>query len=62
MLKLEHVKKQYKDFHLDCSLTVKPGMITGLIGANGAGKRTDSHGERNRGAVWEAAGGDNVGR
>ena len=38
MLKLEHVKKQYKDFHLDCSLTVKPGMITGLIGANGAGK------------------------
>ena len=40
MLKLEHVKKQYKDFHLDCSLTVKPGMITGLIGANGAGKNT----------------------
>lgn len=40
MLKLEHVKKQYKDFHLDCSLTVKPGMITGLIGANGAGKST----------------------
>ncbi len=40
MLKLEHVKKQYKDFHLDCSLTVKPGIITGLIGANGAGKST----------------------
>ena len=40
MLKLEHVKKQYKDFHLDCSLTVKLGMITGLIGANGAGKST----------------------
>lgn len=40
MLKLEHVKKQYKDFHLDCSLIVKPGMITGLIGANGAGKST----------------------
>lgn len=40
MLKLEHVKKQYKDFHLDCSLTVKPGMITGLIGANGVGKST----------------------
>lgn len=40
MLKLEHVKKQYKDFHLDCSLTVTPGMITGLIGANGAGKST----------------------
>lgn len=37
---MEHVKKQYKDFHLDCSLTVKPGMITGLIGANGAGKST----------------------
>ena len=40
MLKLENVKKQYKDFTLDCYLQVKEGCITGLIGANGAGKST----------------------
>lgn len=40
MLKLEHAKKQYKNFTLDCSLEVKPGCITGLIGQNGAGKST----------------------
>ena len=38
MLKLEQVKKQYKNFTLDCSLEVRPGCITGLIGQNGAGK------------------------
>ncbi|GFI36779.1 ABC transporter ATP-binding protein [Lachnospiraceae bacterium 50-23] len=40
MLRLENVKKQYKDFELDCSIHVKPGYVTGLIGANGAGKST----------------------
>lgn len=40
MLRLEHVRKQYKDFELDCSLQVGAGCITGLIGANGAGKST----------------------
>jgi len=40
MLKLEHVKKNYKDFQLDCSLEVKKGCVTGLIGKNGAGKTT----------------------
>lgn len=40
MLRLEDVKKQYKDFELDCSMHVKPGYVTGLIGANGAGKST----------------------
>ena len=40
MLKLERVKKQYKNFTLDCSLEVRPGCITGLIGQNGAGKST----------------------
>ena len=40
MLRLEHVKKQYQKFTLDCSLEVKPGCITGLIGQNGAGKST----------------------
>ena len=40
MLKIEHVKKSYKNFLLDCSLEVKPGSVTGLIGQNGAGKST----------------------
>ena len=40
MLKLENVKKSYGTFTLDCSLEVQPGMITGMIGANGAGKST----------------------
>ncbi|MGT2755172.1 ATP-binding cassette domain-containing protein [Streptococcus ovis] len=40
MIKLDRLKKQYKDFSLDCSLEVKSGYITGLIGANGAGKST----------------------
>ena len=40
MLKLEHVRKSYQNFSLDCSLTVNPGCVTGLIGLNGAGKST----------------------
>lgn len=40
MLKLKHVRKDYKNFSLDCSLEVKPGCVTGLIGQNGAGKST----------------------
>lgn len=40
MLKLDHVKKRYKDFALDCSLQVPQGCVTGLIGKNGAGKST----------------------
>lgn len=40
MIKMEHVKKNYKNFSLDCSLEIKPGCITGLIGQNGAGKST----------------------
>lgn len=40
MLRLEHVRKQYKDFTLDCSMKVEANCITGLIGANGAGKST----------------------
>lgn len=40
MLKLTNVKKQYGDFMLDCSLEVKTGYVTGLIGQNGAGKST----------------------
>lgn len=40
MLKLENVKKQYQGFELDCSLEVKSGFVTGLVGKNGAGKST----------------------
>lgn len=40
MLKIEHLKKQYKSFSLDCSLEVPEGFVTGLIGQNGAGKST----------------------
>lgn len=40
MLKIEHLRKNYTNFSLDCSLTVMPGYITGLIGQNGAGKST----------------------
>ena len=40
MLKIEHLKKQYGNFSLDCFLEVKRGYITGLIGQNGAGKST----------------------
>ena len=40
MLKIEHFKKTYDNFSLDCSLEVRKGCITGLIGQNGAGKST----------------------
>ncbi|MGF6990052.1 ABC-2 type transport system ATP-binding protein [Lachnospiraceae bacterium PM6-15] len=40
MLKIDHIRKQYQDFCLDCSLEIAPGRITGLIGQNGAGKST----------------------
>lgn len=40
MLRLENVRKQYKDFELDITMEVKPDCVTGLIGRNGAGKTT----------------------
>lgn len=40
LVEMEHVKKQYKNFELDCSLKVQEGCVTGLIGPNGAGKST----------------------
>lgn len=39
-LVLEGVKKRYKSFELDVSMTVESGCVTGLIGKNGAGKST----------------------
>ena len=38
MLKIEHLKKHYDNFSLDCSLELM--SVTGLIGQNGAGKST----------------------
>ena len=40
LLKLENVKKNYGSFSLDCSLEVRKGQVTGLVGRNGAGKST----------------------
>lgn len=40
MLKLNNITKHYNDFSLNLSMEVKRGYITGLIGANGAGKST----------------------
>lgn len=40
LLKMENVEKRYGDFTLQCSMEVREGYITGLIGANGAGKST----------------------
>lgn len=39
-LELTHVTKKYKDFQLDCTMQLKEGSVTGLIGRNGAGKST----------------------
>lgn len=40
MLKIDHLRKNYGTFSLDCSLEVRPGCVTGLVGQNGAGKST----------------------
>ena len=40
MLEIKNIKKYYDHFTLDCSMEIKPGFITGLIGQNGSGKST----------------------
>ena len=40
MLKIKDLKKSYDLFQLDVSFEIPRGCITGLIGVNGAGKRT----------------------
>ena len=40
MLHIENITKNYPGFHLQVSLDVAPGTVTGLIGQNGAGKST----------------------
>ncbi|MDY3766601.1 MAG: ABC transporter ATP-binding protein [Lachnospiraceae bacterium] len=40
MLQVKDIRKQYKNFELNCSMEMMEGCITGLIGQNGAGKST----------------------
>lgn len=40
LLRLDNVQKRYGDFRLECSFQVEEGCVTGIIGANGAGKST----------------------
>lgn len=40
LLRMENVKKNYGAFNYDCSIEVKRGQVTGLVGSNGAGKST----------------------
>lgn len=40
MLEIKNLKKSYDSFQLDVSFEIPRGCITGLIGANGAGKST----------------------
>ena len=40
LLSMEHATVKYDRFNLDVTMTVEPGMITGLIGRNGSGKTT----------------------
>lgn len=40
LVKLNNVQKYYGDFNLNCSIQLEEGNITGIIGANGAGKST----------------------
>lgn len=40
LVKLDNVQKRYGDFNLNCSIELEEGHITGIIGANGAGKST----------------------
>lgn len=40
LLQVKDIRKQYKNFELNCSMEMMEGCITGLIGQNGAGKST----------------------
>lgn len=40
VIEVKEVEKVYKKFKLNCSLNVKEGTVTGIIGENGAGKST----------------------
>lgn len=40
LIQLDHVKKEYGDFILNLDMQIPKNRVTGLIGANGAGKST----------------------
>ena len=35
-LDVNHIKKQYREFQLDCSIQIPEGRIIGFVGPNGA--------------------------
>ena len=54
MLKIEHLRKKYDAFDLDCSLEIKPSHITGLIGHNiQSNSGIDFGGRRDDCHVWK---------
>ena len=40
MIYIDHMIKDYSNFHLDISMEIPAGRITGIVGRNGAGKST----------------------
>ncbi len=40
MIRIHDLHKKYKEFELNVSMTIPEGVVTGLIGKNGAGKST----------------------
>lgn len=40
MVKVDELVKNYGDFHLELSLEIPDGTVTGIVGKNGAGKST----------------------
>ncbi len=40
MVKVDELVKNYGDFHLNVSLSIPDGTVTGIVGKNGAGKST----------------------
>lgn len=40
MIKLNNVVKQYENFRLECSMEIPKGQVTGLIGRNGADRKS----------------------
>ena len=43
MIHIDHLKKSYDSFSLECSLDIPKGVITGIIGMNGAGTVSYTH-------------------
>ena len=54
LIQLDHVKKEYEDFTLELDMQIPENRVTGLIGANGAGKSTTF--KLMLGLIWPDAG------